>query len=392
MNGEVYDVVVVGGGIHGAGVAQAATAAGYSALLMEKEAPAAGTSSRSSKLIHGGLRYLESAQFGLVRESLYERDTLLRNAPGLVRLVPFLIPVYRHTQRRAWQIRLGLSVYRLLGGLRRSGRFRTLRRSEWESLGGLAQDGLERVFCYYDAHTDDVALTEAVIACAKSLGAAIAFPARFIGAERQGDGYQVNYQAGSDARSCRCTVLVNAGGPWVNHVQNGITPRPPLFDIELVQGTHIQFNEPISDSIFYVEAPRDGRAVFVMPWNAGTLVGTTETPYRGEPEAVEPLPAEIEYLEETLRAYFPAYRGSRIASWAGLRVLPGGPAKPFHRPRETTLITDDPLEPQAIAIYGGKLTAYRATAARVMKLAQQSLPHRVPIARTDRLPLRRPSE
>jgi glycerol-3-phosphate dehydrogenase len=120
MSEERYDLVVVGGGIHGAGVAQAAAAGGYSVRLLDKTAPAAGTSSRSSKLIHGGLRYLESGQFGLVRESLREREILLRVAPTLVHLVPFLIPVYRHTKRRAWQIRLGLSLYRLLGGMGRT--------------------------------------------------------------------------------------------------------------------------------------------------------------------------------------------------------------------------------------------------------------------------------
>jgi len=132
-----YDVVVVGGGIHGVGVAQAAAAAGHSVLLMEKTDLACGTSSRSSKLIHGGLRYLESAQWRLVRESLRERRILLDIAPDLVRLVAFHLPIYRSTRRRPWQLRLGLCMYSALGGFDSSTRFRSLPRQEWSRLDGL---------------------------------------------------------------------------------------------------------------------------------------------------------------------------------------------------------------------------------------------------------------
>jgi glycerol-3-phosphate dehydrogenase len=245
---------------------------------------------------------------------------------------------------------------------------------------------LENVFCYYDAQTDDTALTEAVLRSAEALGAEITYPARFMGAERERDGYRVAYRVGDAERICRCTMLVNAAGPWVNQVQDRITPHPPRFDIELVQGTHVHLDAPLSDSIFYVEAPRDGRAVFIMPWKGGTLVGTTETPYQGEPEYVEPLAAEVNYLEETLRAYFAGYSGRRIESWSGLRVLPAGGTRPFHRPRETVLLSDE-RDPHAIAIYGGKLTAYRATAARVLTFAKRTLPSRTPVARTEQLPL-----
>ena len=155
---EEFDLVVIGGGIQGAGVLQAAAAAGWRAALVEERALASGTSSRSSKLIHGGLRYLESRQFALVRESLAERRTLLAIAPGLVQLVPFHIPVYQRTQRRPWQIRAGLSLYALLGDLEPSVRFEKLPRRAWEALDGLATDGLQAVFRYQDGQTDDAAL------------------------------------------------------------------------------------------------------------------------------------------------------------------------------------------------------------------------------------------
>src|ERR1700727_928495 len=160
---QAFDVVVVGGGIHGAGVLQAAAAAGHKALLIEKGALASGTSSRSSKLIHGGLRYLESGQFALVRESLHERAVHLRIAPDLVQLKAFFIPVYRETRRRPWQLKLGLWMYALLGGFDASMRFGSVPRREWSSLDGLETHGLEAVIRYHDAQTDDASLTRAVV-------------------------------------------------------------------------------------------------------------------------------------------------------------------------------------------------------------------------------------
>src|SRR5271168_2660541 len=153
MQMKEYDVVIIGGGIHGAGVLQAAAAAGHSALLIEREGLAAGTSSRSSKLIHGGLRYLESGQFALVRESLRERATLLRIAAELVELKPFFIPVYRDTRRRPWQLKLGLWIYALLGGFGASTRFGTVPKREWPALDGLETRHLDAVIRYHDAQT-----------------------------------------------------------------------------------------------------------------------------------------------------------------------------------------------------------------------------------------------
>ena len=166
MTGQ-YDLVVIGAGIHGVGVAQAAAAAGYSVLVLEQTGIASATSCRSSKLIHGGLRYLESGQLNLVRESLRERDILLRIAPQLVQLVPFYIPVYRHTARRPWQIRAGLALYAVLGNLRRHAWFAALPRVQWGNLDGLATENLQAVFRYQDAQTDDAALTQAVMRSAQ---------------------------------------------------------------------------------------------------------------------------------------------------------------------------------------------------------------------------------
>src|SRR5690348_12268607 len=166
-----FDVIVVGAGIHGVGVAQAAAAAGQKVLLLEQHIPAFGTSSRSSKLIHGGLRYLESGQFHLVRESLLERALMLKNAPELVRLRAFHIPLYRETRRKPWQIMLGLSMYAVLGGFKRGCRFGLLSKKDWSQLDGLKTDNLRAVFRYYDGQTDDALLTRSVLQSAMRLGA-----------------------------------------------------------------------------------------------------------------------------------------------------------------------------------------------------------------------------
>ena len=382
MSAADYDVVVIGGGIHGVGVAQAAAAAGYSVLLLERAALASGTSSRSSKLIHGGLRYLENARFGLVRESLREREILLRIAPGLVHRVPFHIPVYGNSRRPAWMIRAGLGLYALLGGLSRHARFDTLPRARWDGLDGLDTRGLQAVFRYQDAQTDDTLLTQAVMRSAQELGAELRCPANFLSARRRDDDFVVHILEGKDEHICRARTLVNAAGPWVGTVLERITPRPAVLPVDLVQGAHIIVGNETRHGIYYLEAPQDGRAVFVMPWQEHTLVGTTETPFDGDPSAVSARPEEITYLQETLWRYFPGHRGKLLGSFAGLRVLPHGAGPAFHRSRETILHPDNPDRVRLVTVYGGKLTGYRATAVKVMRLLQKSLPARAPRADT----------
>ena len=388
---EEFDVVVLGGGIQGAGVLQAAAAAGWRAALVEERALASGTSSRSSKLIHGGLRYLESRQFGLVRESLEERRILLAIAPTLVKLVPFHIPVYRRPRRRPWQIRAGLSLYALLGDLERSARFERLPRHAWDALDGLSTDGLQAVYRYQDGQTDDASLVRAVARSAEELGARIACPARFVRAKRVESGYEIELAQEGRSVAWHASALVNATGPWINHVRERIDPRPAGLEIDLVGGTHLELEGRLERGIYYTEAPRDGRAVFVMPWKEHLLVGTTETVFRGDPRVVQPLAEEVGYLRETLAAYFPGQTGKLLDSWAGLRVLPHGEGASFHRKRETTLVCDDEARPRAIAIYGGKLTGYRATGAKVQALLARTLPNVQRVADTATLGIADPA-
>jgi glycerol-3-phosphate dehydrogenase len=193
----------------------------------------------------------------------------------------------------------------------------------------------------------------------------------------------VRYRQAGREVECETRVLVNAGGPWVNRILAAIDPPQRLRRIQLVQGSHIIVDGRVERGLYYVEVPRDGRAVFLMPWKGQTLVGTTETRFRGNPDEVRTLRAERRYLLRVLNRYFPRYDATGANSvrdaFAGLRVLPAGPGHAFHRSREVVLAAD--VEgardhPRVLSIYGGKLTAWRATAEKVMSRIEGSLPLR----------------
>jgi len=386
VTGRSHDVIVVGGGILGAGILQAAAARGWSALGLESRAIAALTSSRSSKLIHGGLRYLETGRLSMVYESLRERRILLRIAPGLVRWQAFHIPVTNRMSRGPAKIRAGLSLYSLLDGLRPGGRFRSLPRAEWESLDGLRTDDLRAVFRYRDGATDDAALTRAVVASAESLGAEFLCPAEFLGAELRGGLHHVVYRQGEREERAAAPALVLAAGPFTEAARARCRPVPPPLPLDLVQGTHIEVPGTLARGAYYVESPADRRPVFVMPWRDRTLVGTTETPRRS-PEECGPTKAEIAYLSETLAARFPTRDRTVLATWSGLRVLERAPVDANRRSREA--IVDRVHEDGALllTVAGGKLTGYRAIAAARMRELARVLPNVEEKARTDRLPI-----
>ena len=412
-----YDVVVIGGGIHGVGVAQAAAASGYSVLVLEQGELASGTSSRSSKLIHGGLRYLEHGQFGLVRECLYERSLLLKLAPELVKLRPFFIPVYRQSRRNRFTIRAGLSLYALLAGMGNDARFSSLPSKQWGSLDGLQTKNLQAVFQYQDAQTDDEALTRAVMASAQSLGAELSLKTEFLGAhlgEHGGAGEggiedksEVHFKKNGAEQTCHCHMIVNAAGPWVNTVLDRVGSGENQLPIELVQGAHILLRGKLERGVYYLESPRDQRPLFAMPWQRNgmdvVMVGTTETGFTGDPKNVQPLAEEQQYLQEAFDYYFPDAREQEKAqkeenddrvmdSFAGLRVLPAenSAAGDGHgsQSRDTILLPDRQKNPRLVTIYGGKLTAYRATAEKALALLFASLPQQNPVASTQKLPLK----
>lgn len=392
MNSRTYDIAVIGGGIHGAGTAQAAAAAGYSVAVLEMNGLASGTSGKSSKLIHGGLRYLETAQFSLVRECLLERALLLKNAPGLVELKKIFIPVYRETARRPWLIRIGLSLYYTLSGFNPDSGFTAVPKREWGNLDGMETEGVQAVFQYHEAQTDDRLLTKAVMASAMELGAELYMPARFTGAVFENGGWSVTFEKDGTSSGLRASSLINAGGPWANMILEKIVPAQRAVPVDLVQGSHIVVKGNVERGIYYVEAPVDRRGVFVMPWKGNAMIGTTETVFKGDPSATAPLATEINYLLETAARYFPRFRsvgtGDLLDSFAGLRVLPASGGSPFSRSRETLLHCGDLNKAKLISIIGGKLTSYRATGESVVRKIAPYLPAAQAKADTKKLPLK----
>jgi glycerol-3-phosphate dehydrogenase len=387
-----YEVAVVGGGILGVGAAQACAAAGYRCVVIEQSGWAAGTSSRSSKLIHGGLRYLESRQFSLVRESLQERAILLRIAPTLVKPLAFRIPVYRTTRRRPWELTAGLGLYAVLAGWTTLARFSACAPGRMPASlrnSGLKAEGLQTVFRYWDAQTDDARLTRAVLASAQALGVEALCPAHVVAATRreESDGYRLTIDEGGSRRDVRCDYLVNAGGPWINDVLARVVPEATHRPIDRVQGSHLVLEPAIHADAFYLESPVDQRAVFVLPWKGKTLLGTTERPFDGDPREAAVSDAERDYLLATLRHYFPAITPKVVGEFAGVRVLPHGDGRAFQRPRDCVFHLD-PRHPNLISLYGGKLTGYRHTGQDVVAKVLQSLGPRT--AKADTATLRLP--
>lgn len=373
------DVLVIGAGIHGAAVARALTRRGCKVVVAERSAPAAGTSSRSSKLIHGGLRYLEHGNLGLVRESLRARAALLREAPDLVERADFLIPVWRDGSRSPWLIRAGLSLYALLAGLGPDTRFRSLPRAEWPLADGLAADGLLAVFRYTDARTDDAGLTRRVLDEALVGGAVLRCPAEVAAIALDDDGATVTLREGVAAESgeshLRVRAVVNAAGPWVARVHGRVAPALPPLAVELIRGSHLELPFRPLAGIYYLESPRDGRPLFVNPRGDHLLVGTTEVAVTdAELDCIEPSAAEVDYLLEAVARHFPGWAaagGLEVrARWAGVRVLPvaaAGDEGVNARSRELALVADRPLRPRFVSLVGGKLTTHAAAAEQVVE-------------------------
>ncbi len=380
-----YDVLIIGGGIYGCGVAQACSAAGYKTILVEKNKLASGTSSQSTKLIHGGLRYLEQFNLKLVYEALNERELLLKNAPELVSREWFYIPVYSTGRRPAWFIACGLFLYYLLSAGR--SRFKWLSAKDWPFvIAGLNQKKLTAVLAYEDVATDDAALTRAVAASAKTLGCEIHEQLSVEAAEFNGTTWQVRL---SNGKTVTAKVLVNAAGPWVNQVSSMLQPQPPTLDINLVQGSHLLLNRECS-AFVYTES-LDGRVMFFRPWKGKTLVGTTEVEYQGDPSKVKPQQSEIDDMLETYNFYFTAMACQQediLETYCGLRVLPEVEHAAFFTSRETMILFERATNPAYLAIYGGKLTTYRRESQKVLGLIRHILPHKVGTSTKD-IPLYR---
>ncbi len=369
-------IVIIGAGIQGAGVAQAAAAAGFKVTILEKCSVGGATSSNSSKLIHGGLRYLESAQFGLVRECLLERQLLLKLAPELISLQRFYIPIFDHSKRRPWQIRLGLAAYSALSGFNHAGQYGEVPRAQWSRFEGLKQQQLRSVHYYYDAQTNDQLLTQAVVQSAQCLGAELLLEADVRTIDIHKNGCRIGFEHNGREQFLEAAAVVNCSGPWVNQLLKTTTPTQAPLNIELVQGSHLLIKNTGIKQYYYLETPRDHRAIFALPYANELLVGTTEVPYMGDPNDAQTLAVEEAYLIDSLRHYFPELPAQLEIQQrlCGLRVLPGAMNQsPFGRPRETLYQPNQRTQPRLISVAGGKLTSYRLSALKVMERLRPTL-------------------
>ena len=259
-------------------------------------------------------------------------------------------------------------------------------------MDGITTDGLKKVFRYSDGQTDDRLLTQAVMKSAESLGAKLVCPATVKRIEIGESSCQIEFDHDQKSHSIEALAIVNAAGPWANQVLETVTPKQKPMPVDNVQGTHLELPGTVERGCYYIEMPQDGRAVFVMPWKGRTMLGTTEHVYNGAPENVKPLDQEVEYLLEGYQRYFPERDREVLDSWSGLRVLPAAEGAAFKRSRETQLPVDNSTTPRLLSIFGGKLTGYRATALKVMKKLDATLPNVSRIGNTAQLPLSNPEK
>ena len=349
-----FDLLIVGGGINGVGIARDAAGRGLTVLLVERDTLAAHTSSASSKLIHGGLRYLEQGAVGLVRESLRERERLMRVAPNLVRRIEFVMPM-DGAPRAAWMVGLGLAIYDRLGGANSLPRSRKLDLAR-DPLG----DGLIRrgpAFAYWDCRVDDRRLVELNGEDAVRQGARIETGTELIEARRDGDHWAAMLSTGETVVA---KVLVNAAGPWVDEVnrRSGVTPRGRA---RLVKGSHIVLPALYSgDHGFLLQNP-DRRVIFAIPHADGTMIGTTDVPVNSPDAAPAISEAEIRYLLAAVQRWFarPVAEADIVTSWSGIRSLyDDGRSDPSRVTRDYKLEFDR-AGPPLLSVFGGKITTFR---------------------------------
>lgn len=375
MAGQNFDLLVIGGGIHGAAVARDAAGRGLKVMLAERGDYACATSSASSKLIHGGLRYLEQGRLGLVRESLAERSSLLRAAPHLVTPLRFLLPIYTWQKRQALTLRAGLALYDALSfgdGLPASGR---LDDDDISQLPRLRQHDLKAVLHYCDCVTDDARLTLAVLLDARARGADILNRRAVTAIARRDQGYGVELDERGRKRRIEARFIVNAAGPWIAHVEGLCDAPPPARPLRLVRGSHIVLampSPPLADA--YTLQDEEERVIFMIPWldRRFLIVGTTDVPHQGDPGDARCSDDERAYLLNAYNRYFahpggPATAEEVVFTWSGVRALAGDEeTSPSRISRKTALSCAGHNACGFVTIYGGKLTTHRALAEDVL--------------------------
>lgn len=356
---ERFDLLIIGGGINGAAIARDAAIRGAKVLLVEKDDLAQHTSSASSKLIHGGLRYLEQRDFRLVRESLREREVLLRTAPHIVRPLQFVLPDPKGG-RPWWMIRLGLFLYDLLAGRSSLPRSRGVQKGD-TVLRAPLRDGNFRLASYWDAMADDSRLVVLNVLDAAEHGAEIATRTAFLSAHREDDAWRARL---SDGREVHAGAIANAAGPWVAEVLSQRLGEQSRTGVRLIRGSHIAVPRISEGDHAYILQQPDGRIVFALPYGGCTLVGTTDVPAT-TPDDARVTADEVAYLCAAANAYFtrPLSPGDVVWSYAGVRALyDDGDPDPKAVTRDYRLELDHRPGARLLSVFGGKITTARALA------------------------------
>lgn len=370
---ETHDVLIIGGGIVGSGIARDAAMRGLRTALVDQHDFACGTSSRSSRLLHGGLRYLEQGRIGLVHEASVEKKILRRIAPHLGDPLGFIFPSYQKNGRPLWQLRIGVKLYDLLCHGKNFAPSRGFSAQETTALlPGLNREGLRGAVRYYDALTNDARLVLDTLRSAAHRGAVLSNYTRFNSAERDPQGWrcELQDQLTGEKIITHTRTLVNASGPWAQGL--GLS----AVKLRLSKGIHLVFDRqrlPVTDAVVLTEGKR---ILFVIPWGERVIVGTTDTDYVGAPEAVAVEAADIAYVLRSLNDAFPASalgQADIISAWAGLRPLlanPDGSPSDISRAHQITC-----PEPAWWDVAGGKLTTYRLMAEQTVDQIAKHLHH-----------------
>ncbi|WP_343313395.1 glycerol-3-phosphate dehydrogenase [Brucella sp. BE17] len=379
MQQKTFDIFVIGGGINGCGIARDATGRGFSVFLAEMNDLASGTSSRATKLIHGGLRYLEHYEFRLVREALMEREVLWANAPHIIHPMRFILPYHKGGVRPAWLLRLGLFLYDHLGGRKKLPATKTLDMRVDPAAKPL-KPLFTKAFEYSDCWVDDARFVALTARDAADRGAQIATRARVVAARRDKDGWTVTVEHADtgEREEVRARLLVNAAGPWADRIVQGVEGDRQLHNVRLVQGSHIVVRKKFEDPRAYFFQNNDGRIIFAIPYEDDfTLIGTTDQDYTGEPDKVAITEAETDYLCAAASEYFAeaVRRDDIVWTYSGVRPLYDDGASTAQEATRDYVLKDDAPEGLAplINVFGGKLTTARRLAEHMLEKIEHHL-------------------
>ena len=391
-----FDVIVIGAGINGAGIARDAAMRGLSVLLVDKGDIGGGTSSWSTRLIHGGLRYLEHGEFGLVRESLRERETLLKVAAHLVRPLPLLVPVYKQARRGLWTIRAGMITYDALSLNKSLPHHRMLSPAQTlREIPALEPGGLLGAAVYSDAAVEfaERLVLENVLSAVEHGATMITYARveKLLVNKGKVSGIESTNYRGGETRFTRGTIVINAAGPWVDQVLKSDSGNPPRL-IGGTKGSHIVV-APFAGAphtAMYVEAEIDGRPFFIIPWNNKYLIGTTDIRYEGDLDQVHIESDEINYLLHETNRVIPSANLTRehiLFAYSGVRPLPFTTDADEQKITRRHFIRAHPELDNLFSIVGGKLTTYRSLAEQTVDAVFRKLGRTSPECKTDREPL-----